>query len=425
MAPPRGPGAKYGRSSIVEPRGGRARWRVLAAFAALLLLRAAFARGGARHPEPGTEARDAIPIGSEDASSSSSIASEYEHLARVEAKQASLAARVRELTALVRDVDDALERTLARGERARSANSIRARRRHHRDDEATATATATATAAAAATTTTTTAATTSPPRRAASSGGGDGDGDASSENGDGAWMDGDGDDASPDGASLRDRPTAYAAVVVIACDRVKYLTRTVESIARAVASSPDPKKTREEFPLFISQDGDDARTTTYARTLEGKFYHVRHRQERLPKLRDGDSARHRAYYRISAHYKHALGRLFDDLGYERVVILEDDMDLAPDFFAYFRRLGDVLERDPSVYAISSWNDNGQKSLVKDERRLYRSDFFPGLGWMMHARLWKELRPKWPDAYWDDWMRQVRESFSPTARFQHLIAPPFN
>ena len=33
-------------------------------------------------------------------------------------------------------------------------------------------------------------------------------------------------------------------------------------------------------------------------------------------------------------------------------------------------------------AASAWNDNGIKSLVKDPRALYRSDFFPGLGWML-------------------------------------------
>ena len=33
-----------------------------------------------------------------------------------------------------------------------------------------------------------------------------------------------------------------------------------------------------------------------------------------------------AYYRISAHYKFMLWKMFDDLGYERVIILEDDME---------------------------------------------------------------------------------------------------
>lgn len=30
--------------------------------------------------------------------------------------------------------------------------------------------------------------------------------------------------------------------------------------------------------------------------------------------------------------------------------------------------------------------------------LYRSDFFPGLGWMLSRSTWDELSPKWPKAY---------------------------
>ena len=30
--------------------------------------------------------------------------------------------------------------------------------------------------------------------------------------------------------------------------------------------------------------------------------------------------------------------------------------------------------------------------------LYRSDFFPGLGWMLSKTIWDELSPKWPKAY---------------------------
>ena len=37
-------------------------------------------------------------------------------------------------------------------------------------------------------------------------------------------------------------------------------------------------------------------------------------------------------------------------------------------------------------------------------RLYRSDFFPGLGWMLTRTLWQELGASWPPAYWDDWLR---------------------
>ena len=73
------------------------------------------------------------------------------------------------------------------------------------------------------------------------------------------------------------------------------------------------------------------------------------------------------------------------------VLVQDDMELAPDFFSYFESTSRLLTSDPSLYCISSWNDHGQKHFVRDEARLYRSDFFPGLGWMLTADLWREIR----------------------------------
>uniref|UniRef100_A0A915LCQ0 Alpha-1,3-mannosyl-glycoprotein 2-beta-N-acetylglucosaminyltransferase n=1 Tax=Meloidogyne javanica TaxID=6303 RepID=A0A915LCQ0_MELJA len=57
--------------------------------------------------------------------------------------------------------------------------------------------------------------------------------------------------------------------------------------------------------------------------------------------------------------------------------------------------------------ISAWNDNGNPSLVDWKggiNKLWRTDFFPGLGWMLTSELWIELRENWPDIYWDDWLR---------------------
>jgi alpha-1,3-mannosyl-glycoprotein beta-1,2-N-acetylglucosaminyltransferase len=39
--------------------------------------------------------------------------------------------------------------------------------------------------------------------------------------------------------------------------------------------------------------------------------------------------------------------------------MQDDMQLAPDFFAFFAALAPVLDRDPTLYCVSSWNDHGQ------------------------------------------------------------------
>lgn len=57
--------------------------------------------------------------------------------------------------------------------------------------------------------------------------------------------------------------------------------------------------------------------------------------------------------------------------------------------------------------MSAWNDNGKADLVatNENGKLYRSDFFPGLGWMITKNIWNELGPKWPSGFWDDWMRE--------------------
>ena len=42
-----------------------------------------------------------------------------------------------------------------------------------------------------------------------------------------------------------------------------------------------------------------------------------------------------------------------------------------------------------------WFKGGGSSSFKFSDLLYRSDFFPGLGWMLTSDLWHELKPKWP------------------------------
>ena len=37
-------------------------------------------------------------------------------------------------------------------------------------------------------------------------------------------------------------------------------------------------------------------------------------------------------------------------------------------------------------------------LVIISELLHRTDFFPGLGWMLERNTWLELAPKWPETY---------------------------
>uniref|UniRef100_A0A0E0MII2 Alpha-1,3-mannosyl-glycoprotein 2-beta-N-acetylglucosaminyltransferase n=1 Tax=Oryza punctata TaxID=4537 RepID=A0A0E0MII2_ORYPU len=188
-----------------------------------------------------------------------------------------------------------------------------------------------------------------------------------------------------------------AAVVVMACNRPDYLQRTVESILKYQTS------VASKFPLFISQDGINGEVKKKALSYNEITYMQHLDLEPVRTERPGELI---AYYKIAKHYKWALDELFIKHNFARVIILEDDMEIAPDFFDYFEAAAKLLDNDKTIMAVSSWNDNGQKQFVYDPKALYRSDFFPGLGWMLTKPTWIELSPKWPKdfTYWDDWVR---------------------
>lgn len=129
----------------------------------------------------------------------------------------------------------------------------------------------------------------------------------------------------------------------------------------------------------------------------------------------------KGYFKIARHYLWGLKQIFRTFNHTAVIIVEgqsycvtrmkeprplrflfycypDDLDIAPDFYSYFAATYDLLLKDPTLWCVSAWNDNGKAKLVDTENGspiLYRSDFFPGLGWMITKNLWEELEPKWP------------------------------
>ena len=105
------------------------------------------------------------------------------------------------------------------------------------------------------------------------------------------------------------------------------------------------------------------------------------------------------YYKISRHYLWALTQIFDVHDYGAVVIVEDDLEISPDFYEYFLATYALLEQDPTLMCVSAWNDNGKQNFIDEStpQMLYRTDFFPGLGWMLNKNTFKQLQPKWPAA----------------------------
>ncbi|XP_029299215.1 alpha-1,3-mannosyl-glycoprotein 2-beta-N-acetylglucosaminyltransferase b [Cottoperca gobio] len=191
-------------------------------------------------------------------------------------------------------------------------------------------------------------------------------------------------------------PEVVIPILVIACDRV-----TVKrSLDRLIQYRPSPQL----HPIIVSQDCGHAETARVIGSYGDQVTHIT--QPDLSDIRvRPEHRKFQGYYKISRHYHWALDQVFNT--FSTVVIVEDDLEVAPDFFEYFRALYPILHADPTLWCVSAWNDNGRDALVDPSKAelLYRTDFFPGLGWMMLKEMWDELEPKWPSAFWDDWMRQ--------------------
>mmetsp|Transcript_71245 Transcript_71245/g.126909 ORF Transcript_71245/g.126909 Transcript_71245/m.126909 type:complete len:460 (-) Transcript_71245:201-1580(-) len=202
-------------------------------------------------------------------------------------------------------------------------------------------------------------------------------------------------------------------VAVLACRRPFYLQRAMKSFLERRGDSPDEMR---KYPIVISQDSWDDKMTTIIQEkyiLTGLAYHLHHQYD--PRGMEIASRlggpKKLPYVRIAQHYGFVMDNMFDVFKFKQVIFLEEDVEIAPDFFPYFNSMLPVLQNDPNLYCVSAWNDNGYPELVSsDERAVYRTDFFGGLGWMMLKKNWNRIKDRWPSSFWDDFMRQpdVRE-----------------
>ena len=192
-------------------------------------------------------------------------------------------------------------------------------------------------------------------------------------------------------------------VLVLCYNRPDYLKRTLDNLIQV-------RGTKSQFPIIVSEDGTNQAVWDL---VNGPDYF-----DKVVSIQYKNRGKWpTAYHHISQHFKFAIGSVIDKLGYSSVIILEDDMSVAPDFLEYFVAMRDYIKKDSSVFTASAWNDNGQFDHGRDPTLLKRSDFFPGLGWLMTKELWSEFRGKWPDGYWDDWIRDKKQRNG-----RHVIFP---
>ncbi|KAL4236885.1 Protein O-linked-mannose beta-1 [Mactra antiquata] len=199
----------------------------------------------------------------------------------------------------------------------------------------------------------------------------------------------------PKSPTLENGKSLDIPVAIIASNRAEYLFKTLTILLKTPGVAVD------KITVFI--DGFYDEPYDVARLLN------------LRAIQHTPSGTKNA--RITQHYKASLTatfELFPDAEY--VIILEEDLQVSPDFFSYFDQTKSLLDKDETLYCVSAWNDQGYEHSCKDPSLLYRIETMPGLGWMMKKSLFlNDLYPQWPAADkqwdWDMWMRhaQIRKS----------------
>ena len=234
-------------------------------------------------------------------------------------------------------------------------------------------------------------------------------------------------------------------ILIISHNRADYLKRTLNALKRYHPCNSSLYHGKGLVPIIISEDGEHAAMKEAVDAFREEInlldpsvmvYHINHKQDMSLKKENMGG-----YLMLSQHFKWALNQVFHKNYHGKafqnphqqqmatiseesfnqsspllpfdpksVIVLEEDLEISPDFFVFFGSFIPLLySEDSNLLTISAWNDNGIQARVKnDAGQFYRSDFFPGLGWVMTSKLWNELGPKWPRGFWDDWMREPEQ-----------------
>ena len=191
-------------------------------------------------------------------------------------------------------------------------------------------------------------------------------------------------------------------IVMMTCNRAELLKRTLASLFSVNGVT--------KANVVVLQDGNNVEVATVVKEHGLKL----DQHEPSVQYQRADGAT-----RIAMHYKYALSRAFELFpNAPAVIVVEDDLLFSPDFLDYFEHVAPILDVDESAFLVSAWSDNGYKGKVDDPYALRRTEFFPGLGWLLPRRLYLgELEAKWPTAHWDHWLRS-----EPINRGREIIYP---
>ncbi|XP_069946829.1 protein O-linked-mannose beta-1,2-N-acetylglucosaminyltransferase 1-like [Cherax quadricarinatus] len=179
-------------------------------------------------------------------------------------------------------------------------------------------------------------------------------------------------------------------VAIVTARRLPYVLRQVGQ----VWASPGGTNT----PITIFVDGYNPEAQALAALLQ------------VPVIHHYNPAPSRSSARINEHIKFALREVFKSYPTANLsIILEDDLQLAPDFIPYFHQTAPLLKSDPYLIFVNAYNYNSFAHTAHDGRRLYRAHGIPGYGWMTTRLDAEDMLANWvpinqSNAVWDWWVR---------------------
>lgn len=174
-----------------------------------------------------------------------------------------------------------------------------------------------------------------------------------------------------------------SAVAIVCFNRARELQKTLDSIEFASFAAPER--------VIVCQLGDPE-VERIVRDLDSTKF----RKFFLPARKDNESS----MCLINRNVHKAISECFK-LNVDRVIILEDDIEVHPHFFEFVSQMHEVHGADPKFRAINGFSaySNSNKDTIGYGKYVYGV----GWGWSINRTTWINLQKYWQgneDLHWD-------------------------
>ena len=177
----------------------------------------------------------------------------------------------------------------------------------------------------------------------------------------------------------------HPAIVVLVHNRAEALDRLLGSVSRAAGANMSR--------VTVYQDGSERAVEVVVRSWDPVVL------VRLPEFQ-GEPETPILSSRLTWNYRFMLEHSFRQ-GHDYVLVLEDDLEIAPDALRFFSWAAKVMAEDKSIFCASGYNDNGFEAGTRDSSRVWRGEHFMALGWMVSRDSFVEVATIFDmDQVWD-------------------------